>query len=171
MLYKKSFTHPLLRCLSQEEGLHVLKEIHDGCCGSHIGTWMLANKALRAGYFWLTMNQDARYLVNKCEKCQKHATLIHQHAEPLNVMLSPCPFSQWGIDIVGPFSLASGQRKFLLVAIYYFTKWVETEPLARITAPRTNIRQWPTVSRTKDTRLVCEAAHKVEIHLSISSPG
>ncbi|KAL0355583.1 UNVERIFIED_CONTAM: hypothetical protein Sradi_4005200 [Sesamum radiatum] len=38
ILYKKSFTHPLLRCLSQEEGLHLLKEIHEGFCGSHIGT-------------------------------------------------------------------------------------------------------------------------------------
>ncbi|KAL0462667.1 UNVERIFIED_CONTAM: hypothetical protein Slati_0154300 [Sesamum latifolium] len=132
MLYKKSFTHPLLRCLSQEEGLHVLKEIHDGCCGSHVGTWELANKALRAGYFWPTMKKDARYLVNKCEKYQKHATLIHQPAEPLNVMLSPCPFSQWCMDIVGPFPLAPGQKKFLLVAIDYFTKWVEVEPLARI---------------------------------------
>ncbi|KAL0449087.1 UNVERIFIED_CONTAM: hypothetical protein Slati_1465100 [Sesamum latifolium] len=64
MLYKKSFTHHLLICLAQEEGLHVLKEIHDGCCGSHIGTWALANKALRAGYFWPTMKQDARYLAN-----------------------------------------------------------------------------------------------------------
>ncbi|KAL0361476.1 UNVERIFIED_CONTAM: hypothetical protein Sradi_3832100 [Sesamum radiatum] len=132
MLYKKSFTHPLLRCLSQEEGLHVLKEIHDGCCGSHFGTWALANKALRAGYFWPIMKQDARYLVNKCKKCQKHATLIHQPAEPLNVMLSPCPFSQWGMDIVGPFPLAPGQKKFLLVAIDFFTKWVEAEPQARI---------------------------------------
>ncbi|KAL0433802.1 UNVERIFIED_CONTAM: hypothetical protein Slati_2714500 [Sesamum latifolium] len=94
---------------------------------------MLANKALRAGYFWPTMKQDACYLVNKCEKCQKHATLIHQPVEPLNVMLSPCPFSQWGMDIVGPFPLVPGQRKFLLVAIDYFTKWVEAEPLARIT--------------------------------------
>ncbi|KAL0420484.1 UNVERIFIED_CONTAM: hypothetical protein Slati_3071300 [Sesamum latifolium] len=48
-------------------------------------------------------------------------------------MLSPCPFFQWGMDIVGPFPLAPGQRKFLLVAIDYFTKWVEAEPLARIT--------------------------------------
>ncbi|KAL0449053.1 UNVERIFIED_CONTAM: hypothetical protein Slati_1461700 [Sesamum latifolium] len=48
-------------------------------------------------------------------------------------MLSPCPFIQWGMDIVGPFPLATGQRKFLLVAIDYFTKWVEAEPLARIT--------------------------------------
>ncbi|KAL0400332.1 UNVERIFIED_CONTAM: hypothetical protein Sradi_2376500 [Sesamum radiatum] len=50
MLYKKFFTHHLLRCLSQE-GLHLLKKIHEGCCGSHIGTWALANKALRDGCF------------------------------------------------------------------------------------------------------------------------
>ncbi|KAL0433764.1 UNVERIFIED_CONTAM: hypothetical protein Slati_2710700 [Sesamum latifolium] len=37
------------------------------------------------------------------------------------------------MDILGPFPLAAGQRKFLLVAIDYFTKWVEAEPLARIT--------------------------------------
>ncbi|KAL2230840.1 UNVERIFIED_CONTAM: hypothetical protein Sindi_1678400 [Sesamum indicum] len=48
-------------------------------------------------------------------------------------MLSPCPFAQRGIDILGPFPLALGQRKFLLVAIDYITKWVETESLARIT--------------------------------------
>ncbi|KAL0394717.1 UNVERIFIED_CONTAM: hypothetical protein Slati_4437900 [Sesamum latifolium] len=37
------------------------------------------------------------------------------------------------MDIVRPFPVASGQRKFLLVAIDYFTKWVKAEPLARIT--------------------------------------
>ncbi|KAL0448299.1 UNVERIFIED_CONTAM: hypothetical protein Slati_1386300 [Sesamum latifolium] len=51
ILYKKSYTHPLLRCVSQPEGVHLLRETQDGCCGSHIVTWMLANKALRAGYF------------------------------------------------------------------------------------------------------------------------
>ncbi|KAL0291192.1 UNVERIFIED_CONTAM: Gag-Pol polyprotein [Sesamum calycinum] len=132
-LYNKSFTHPLLRCLSQEESSHMLKGIHDGCCGSHMRTWTLTNKALQAGYFWPTIKQDAQWLVNKCVKCQKHATLIHQSAEPFSVMLSLCPSSQWGIDIVGPFPLATGQRKFLLVVIDYFTKWIEAEPLTRIT--------------------------------------
>ncbi|KAK4395901.1 hypothetical protein Sango_1744400 [Sesamum angolense] len=61
--------------------------------------------------------------------CHPHTPPV----EPLNVMLSPCPFSQWGMYIVGLFPLATGQRKFLLVAIDYFTKLVETEPLARIT--------------------------------------
>ncbi|KAL0401706.1 UNVERIFIED_CONTAM: hypothetical protein Slati_4200500 [Sesamum latifolium] len=59
ILYKKSYTHPLLRCLSTEEGIHVLQEIHGGCCGAHASTRILANKALRAGYFWPTMKQDA----------------------------------------------------------------------------------------------------------------
>ncbi|KAL0458768.1 UNVERIFIED_CONTAM: hypothetical protein Slati_0504000 [Sesamum latifolium] len=85
----------------EEEGIHILQEIHSGCCGAHAGIRILANKALRAGYFWPTMKQDAIRL--------------------------------WGMDIVGPFPLAAGQRKFLLVAIDYFTKWVEAEPLARIT--------------------------------------
>ncbi|KAK4407729.1 Retrovirus-related Pol polyprotein from transposon [Sesamum angolense] len=117
----------------KKQGLHVLKDIHDGYCGSHIGTWTLANKALQAGYFWPTMKQDARWLVNKYVKCQKHATLIYQPAKPLNIMLSPCSFSQWGMDIVGPFLLATRQRKFLQVSINYFTKWVKMKPLARIT--------------------------------------
>ncbi|KAL0430896.1 UNVERIFIED_CONTAM: hypothetical protein Sradi_0715600 [Sesamum radiatum] len=45
LLYKKSYTHPLLRCLSTEEAIHILQEIHSGCRGAHIGTRILANKA------------------------------------------------------------------------------------------------------------------------------
>ncbi|KAL0303216.1 UNVERIFIED_CONTAM: hypothetical protein Sradi_6189700 [Sesamum radiatum] len=133
LLYKQSFTDTLLRFLSQEEGLHVIKEIQDKCYGSQIGTWTLANKALRAGYFWPTMTQDVRYLVNKSQKCQSMPLSYTKPAEFLNVMLLPYPFFKWGMDIVGPFPLTHGQRKFLLVAIDYFTKWVEAEPFARTT--------------------------------------
>ena len=37
-----------------------------------------------------------------------------------------------GLDIVGPFPWATGNRKFVLVAVDYFTKWVEIEALANI---------------------------------------
>ncbi|KAL0455844.1 UNVERIFIED_CONTAM: hypothetical protein Slati_0923600 [Sesamum latifolium] len=48
-----------------------------------------------------------------------------------------------GMDIVGPFPLAAGQRKFLLVAIDYFTKWIEVEPLACITEGEgRRIQEW-----------------------------
>lgn len=36
------------------------------------------------------------------------------------------------MDILGPFSLAIGGRKFLLMAIDYFTKWIKGEPLAKV---------------------------------------
>ncbi|KAL0405421.1 UNVERIFIED_CONTAM: hypothetical protein Slati_3856000 [Sesamum latifolium] len=98
-----------------------------GCCGAHAGTRILANEALRAGYFWPTIKQDAIRLVSKCERCQKHSSLIHQLAEPLTTMLSPA------LHAVGDRHCRRSQRKFLLVAIDYFTKWIKAEPLARIT--------------------------------------
>ena len=42
-------------------------------------------------------------------------------------------FTQWGLDIIGPFPTAVRQLKFLVVGINYFTKWVEVEALATIT--------------------------------------
>ena len=47
-------------------------------------------------------------------------------------MSSPWPFARWGLDIVGPFPKAIGNKRYLLVDTDYFTKWVEAEPLANI---------------------------------------
>ena len=47
-------------------------------------------------------------------------------------MSSLWPFAQWGLDIVGPFPKAVGNKRYLLVGTDYFTKWVEVEPLANI---------------------------------------
>ncbi|XP_021851117.1 uncharacterized protein [Spinacia oleracea] len=47
-LYKKSYTHPLLKCITPEDGDYVLREIHQGACGSHQGSRTTAGKTLRA---------------------------------------------------------------------------------------------------------------------------
>ena len=57
---------------------------------------------------------------------------IHQPGGVLNLLSSPWPFTQWGLEIVGPFLKAVGNKRYLLVSTDYFTKWVETEPLANI---------------------------------------
>ncbi|KAK6163872.1 hypothetical protein DH2020_000736 [Rehmannia glutinosa] len=126
VLYKRAFSQPFLRYLSKEEGAYVL---HEGACGSHGGSRLLAQKARRAGYFWRGLKEDAHKVVKTCEKCKKHGPLIHKPAELLGVMSSPCPFAKWGIDIVGPFPMASRQRKFLVVAKWTISKkWVEANP-------------------------------------------
>nr|GEZ20377.1 hypothetical protein [Tanacetum cinerariifolium] len=43
------------------------------------------------------------------------------------------PFYQYGIDNVGPLPLALGGARFLVVAIDYFTKWVDIKPPASMT--------------------------------------
>ena len=47
-------------------------------------------------------------------------------------MSSPWPFAQWRLDIMGPFLRATGNRRFIIVVTYYFTKQVEVEALANI---------------------------------------
>ena len=58
---------------------------------------------------------------------------MHQPATRQRPIGSTWPFAQWGMDILGPFPIAACLRKFLMVAIDHFTKWVEAEPLATIT--------------------------------------
>ena len=53
-------------------------------------------------------------------------------AETLNSVTSPWPFAQWGMDIVGPLPTTVAQKKFLLIATDYFSKWVEAEAYASI---------------------------------------
>ena len=53
--------------------------------------------------------------------------------------------AQWGMDILGPFPMASGQWKFLLVAIDYFTKWVEAESLTKITEAKVQNFVWKSI--------------------------
>ena len=45
---------------------------------------------------------------------------------------SPWPFTQWGIDIVGLLPTAPAQKKLLLVATNYFSKWIEAEAFSSI---------------------------------------
>ena len=76
------------------------------------------------------MQKDAAEYTRKREQCQNHACLIHQPAGHLNPISSPWPFTQWGLDILGPFPRATGNRRFVLVVVDYFTKWAEAKALA-----------------------------------------
>ncbi|XP_057975986.1 uncharacterized protein LOC131163413 [Malania oleifera] len=132
-LYRRSLTLSYLRCLNNEEGKYVLREIHEGVRGNHLTNRALAHKAMRQGFYWPIMKKDALELVKRCGRCQRCAAVPHVPYNLLSPLTSPCPFAQWGMDILGPLPLTASQRKFLVVAIDYFTKWVEVEPLATIT--------------------------------------
>jgi hypothetical protein len=94
ILYRRGYTLPLLKCLSVTEAEYVLKEIHEGVCGSHSGGRVLAHKAVQAGYYWPTMNQESMEMVRRCDKCQRFAKLQANPPAELSSVSSPWPFAQ-----------------------------------------------------------------------------
>ncbi|XP_052735520.1 uncharacterized protein LOC128197506 [Vigna angularis] len=134
VLYKRNHDMVLLRCVDAKEAELILKEVHEGTFGTHMNGHSMARKILRAGYFWLTMENDCCIHVRKCEKCQIYANNINVPPTALNVLSAPWPFSMWGIDVIGAIEpKASNGHRFILVAIDYFTKWVEAASYANVT--------------------------------------
>ncbi|KAJ9679424.1 hypothetical protein PVL29_021374 [Vitis rotundifolia] len=134
-LYRRSADGMLLLCLDRASADRVMREVHAGVCGPHMGGHMLARKIMRTGYFWLTMETDCCQFVQRCPECQIHGDLIHVPPSELHALTSPWPFSVWGIDIIGKISAKSSSgHEFILVAIDYFTKWVEAASYARLTS-------------------------------------
>ncbi|GJT25055.1 reverse transcriptase domain-containing protein [Tanacetum coccineum] len=145
ILYKKSFLGPWLRCVGPSQANYVLREIHEGSCSMHAGTRSVVAKALRTGYYWPTMHKDARALIKACQECQVHKPVPRNPQEKLNPITSPWPFYKWGIDIAGPFSEGPGKVKFLIVAMDYFTKWIEAKPVATITGSQVKKFVWENI--------------------------
>ena len=132
-LYQRSFSCLYLRCVTPREAPRILVELHEGDCGSHSSGRSLVFRARRAGYYWPTMAADANRQAKHCDQCQRHAPVSMLPLENLKSISSPWPFRKWGMDIVGKFPMAPGQKVFLLVVTDYFSKWVEEEALSQIT--------------------------------------
>ena len=72
------------------------------------------------------MEADCAAHVQRCHQCQVHGDMKHMPPIPLHSMTSPWPFSTWGINIIGKIHpTTSNGHEFILVAIDYFTKWIE----------------------------------------------
>ncbi|XP_050233272.1 uncharacterized protein LOC126681766 [Mercurialis annua] len=82
------------------------------------------------------MVRQAEEIVKKCENCQRHQNIRHAPTTEQCPITSPWPFATWGIDILGPFTPTTGQKKFLIVAVDHFTKWIEVEAVSTITEAR-----------------------------------
>lgn len=124
-------TLPYLLCVPKEEGKTITLSIHNDVSGAHQGGKNLALQVQRQGYYWPQMKWDITEIAKKCKECQIRAN-IQKLPTSLTNIITPIPFARWGLDIIGPFPVASNGRKFLLVAIDYFTKWAKAEAVKSI---------------------------------------
>jgi hypothetical protein len=64
--------------------------------------------------------------------CQKFSLNTKAPSQLTQLITPSWPLQRWGIDIVGPLTTAQGNYKYAVVAVEYFTKWIEAKPLVNI---------------------------------------
>ncbi|XP_024163746.1 uncharacterized protein LOC112170638 [Rosa chinensis] len=99
-VYRKGRSFPLLKCNSLEKGQRVLLSLHGGVCGNHAGARNLAFKALRTGYYWPTIEQDAKRIASACLKCHQFANSPLALSVPLSIIIAPWAYCQWRLDFI-----------------------------------------------------------------------
>ncbi|GJZ62730.1 reverse transcriptase domain-containing protein [Tanacetum coccineum] len=111
----------------------------------HAGPRSVVANAMRLGYYWPTMHRDARNVIRACNDCQIHSPVPRNPQQPLTPITAPWPFYKWRIDIAGPFPKGPGKVKFLIVAMDYFTKWVEAKAVSTITGNQVKKFVWDNI--------------------------
>jgi hypothetical protein len=115
--------------MDPQEADRIMVEFHSGLCGGHHSWKTTAHKILRAGYYWPTLFADVHRGVRACISCQRFSGKQQLKSLPLQPVVVSGPFQQWGLDFIGEIHPASsGQHRWILTAMDFFTKWIEAIP-------------------------------------------
>ena len=112
-----------------KEGRHqILEAVHAGFGGGHFGIRKTLAR-LQRKYYWVGWTGDVRDFCRKCGPCATyHRGPVPRHGNLAELRVGE-PMERWGIDITGPHPTSSAGHRYILTAIDYFTRWVETFPI------------------------------------------
>jgi hypothetical protein len=80
------------------------------------------------------MIDDIAKLVSTCKACQRFYRKTKSLAQPVQLIAPSWPLQRWGIDIVEMLTPAQGNYTFTVIAVKYFTKWIEAKPLTNVSS-------------------------------------
>nr|GEV38353.1 reverse transcriptase domain-containing protein [Tanacetum cinerariifolium] len=106
----------------------ILKACHEGHTGGHHGANFTAKKVFDDGFFWPTIYRDAHNLVKSCDICQRQGKISQKDEMPQNIIQVCEILDVCGTDFMGPCPSSRGNM-YILVAVDYFSKWVEAKAL------------------------------------------
>jgi hypothetical protein len=135
----------MLKCITEIEGLEILREVHGGTYGSHSGPRALAAKVIHQGFYWPTIICTTNQVTRSCEACQKFSPRSGAPSQFAKLIAHTWPLQHWGMDIVRPLHTAEGNLKFTFVSVEYFTKWIEARAVSTITAKTTQKFFWQNI--------------------------
>ncbi|GJV82734.1 reverse transcriptase domain-containing protein [Tanacetum coccineum] len=116
------------QCMHGQEALEILKACHEGPTGGHHSANLTAQKVFDAGFFWPTIYRDAHTMIKSYDTCQRQGKISQRDKMPQNAIQVCEIFDIWGIDFIGPVPSSHG-NKYILVAVDYLSKWVESKAI------------------------------------------
>ncbi|KAG9449925.1 hypothetical protein H6P81_009890 [Aristolochia fimbriata] len=97
ILYRRSYEGLLLRCLSKEEGLQVLKETHTrGSVGHTKAGPKLHLQTKRLGYYWPSMLEGAIEMARTCKQASSMPITYTKRRNHFTRTVASWPFEAWG---------------------------------------------------------------------------
>jgi DNA-binding NarL/FixJ family response regulator len=83
VLYKQGANDMMMKCISKDECIQLLRDIHSGVCGVHSSWRSIVEKTFRHGFYWPTAKDDTIEIITKCKECQFFQKQTTKHVNPL----------------------------------------------------------------------------------------
>ena len=113
----------------------VLEQLHNAPSGSHLGVSKTVEKVCHR-FYWPGQRRDIERWCAACESCATRKAPPTKPRAAMQADLPSGPFERVAMDILGPLPITTRGNKIILVIGDYFTKWVESFPLASIEAEK-----------------------------------
>ncbi len=120
-----------LKVLKRNEIEPILSLAHEHPLSGHFGLEATLTK-LKERYYWPKIKDDIKSYIQTCDQCQRREKTTDENE--LHLIKIKEPFYQWGIDIVGSLTETTRENKYIVVAIDYFTKYLEARALSNANA-------------------------------------
>ena len=124
-----------LFCVPQTLRKLIIKIHHDDAVSGHAGIYRTYTRVVEK-YYWPKMSRDIEQYVKSCIECQRKKAPRPGRFGMLEPLTIHHPFYRVGIDFLGPLPTSHGKR-YIVVAIDYFTKWIETRATSTCSAQAT----------------------------------
>ena len=122
ILYRKC-CDTLVPVIREGKTTDILHLAHNNPLAGHMGQYNTYQR-LKGNAWWPGIQDDIVTYVRNCEVCQKRAR-AKEVSEPSSATIRAEPFSHIGIDVMGPLPITLTDKRYIILAIDFFTKYTE----------------------------------------------